>query len=316
MKKAVAFCLIFISFATGAMFTPTTRRITPLATLITRTLGTSASSEMTDHIKKLQQEFPDKVLQRYINDHRYCHLQPTIVRDEWIKYALLARKEIRLGMFSKDVDNMWHTFLLFNKDYEAYCSRLDIAGQDTSILYHIPHGEETICPRVCQWAKKQKFVDTYRHAFGTEPNRAVWGGLFPCRPSCDPTFSDTQHVQAILFQREPTFTGAVMWTAAMLAVFGGINDASLAEFLVGCSLGAGRFLYNRIMDDAPNTTDNDNTKSKQRNSCDGGTSSYNSTDYNRKTKKSDNNSPGCDSGNSGGSGSSCGSSCGSCGGCD
>lgn len=299
MKKCTLLLLIFAPSVARAMLISSTKPIAPLAQLMARAF--SASSITKDqfflahdpteaHFKKLQEEFPDKVLQRYIKDHDHRHLTPTSIRDEWIKYALMARNgESGLGMFSKDVDNLWHTFLLFNKDYEAYCSLLDITKQNKSVLYHIPHAQEAICPRVCQWDKKKQFVETYKNTFRSEPDKAIWMGLLPCRPSCDPASEAERSLlsKIDLFNARPTFIGAAIWYAAIMVTYDGIYDDSLAEFFIGLSLGTGRFLWNRIDD-----RNSGNSSSR----CSGSSGGSNS--------------PGC------GSGSSCGGGGGSCGGCD
>lgn len=288
MKKVLLLFLISASSTAFAMLTPHAMQIARLTQSTVRTLSTIPSPEMTEHFKMLQEMFPHEVLHRYIKEHDPKRISPVAIRDELIKYAILARNErTGLGMFSKDVDNLWHTFLWFNRDYEEYCFHLDISGQNRSTLYHIPHAEDTICPKVCQWDKKQKFIETYKATFGSEPGRSIWTGLHPCKPSCDPAAEPERSFlsKIDLFNARPTFIGACVWYAAIMATYGGMYDGSLAESLIGLSLGAGRFLYNRIDD---------------RNSLDTGCGGAGNN--------SGGSSPSCGSGSSG--------SCGGCGGCD
>ena len=84
-------------------------------------------------------------------------------------------------MYSNDIDKLWHTFLLFNKDYELFCQEL---GQT---VYHIPldpADKKESCPTNCQWTKKAQFIKLYQELYNTEPDTSIWSSLKPCKTIC------------------------------------------------------------------------------------------------------------------------------------
>lgn len=76
--------------------------------------------------------------------------------------------EQNFHMFSNSVDNLWHTFLIFTKDYKNFCK--NVAGK---FLHHVPienKSEEDV-------SAKNKFIDKYSSTFNEKPSTTIWSTL-------------------------------------------------------------------------------------------------------------------------------------------
>jgi len=82
---------------------------------------------------------------------------------KWMSLVALDNDE--LGMPSKDVDEVWHTFILFTPDYSAFCR--DVFD---GYLHHQPATPDTPIDSECG----VRFRSAYERVFGPLP--AVWGG--------------------------------------------------------------------------------------------------------------------------------------------
>lgn len=94
---------------------------------------------------------------------------------EFKRYAWLAsRTEGSLPMTSEAVDDVWHQFILFTREYHTFCERfLD------GYLHHRPRTSLTpLAP-----GGRERFVDAYEEAFGPVP--AIWReGRADCKADC------------------------------------------------------------------------------------------------------------------------------------
>lgn len=79
------------------------------------------------------------VLNRYERDYPLSNLSATQAWTEFLKFVWLARKHQQEKIFypddvalqfhcsiyteMRDIDNIWHTFLLFTQDYNEFCQR-------------------------------------------------------------------------------------------------------------------------------------------------------------------------------------------------
>lgn len=82
----------------------------------------------------------DHVLERCKKDHGYTDEDMVILEQELKRFLLVCiTKEpgISIGMYSKDVDNLWHSFILFTKKYAAFCKRFN-----KSFIHHNPKTSE------------------------------------------------------------------------------------------------------------------------------------------------------------------------------
>jgi len=89
-------------------------------------------------------DFPfTHIIQRYQKDYGVS-LKTALEHERELKRFLIISAENHpdiLGMFSPEVDNLWHTFLLFTKEYHKFC--YDILGQ---FMHHVPKIEENNNP--------------------------------------------------------------------------------------------------------------------------------------------------------------------------
>ncbi|MBU6447504.1 hypothetical protein KGQ24_01520 [Patescibacteria group bacterium] len=96
---------------------------------------------------------------------------------------LIAMGHRGIGMISRDVDEVWHTFILFTRDYAEFCE--EVFG---FFLHHQPNlpsqplGNES----------SVLFADAYRTEFGAIP--AIWGikDGAQCFSTCDTPTTNCQ----------------------------------------------------------------------------------------------------------------------------
>ena len=135
-------------------------------------------------IESLKRNFPDKVLQRYKEDFSKTNeydewIKAETIKNEWIKYVFLSvHSKKNVPMFSKEVDDFWHTFLLFTQEYDTFCKHLP------EKFHHIPYGKSQGCPNECQYREKLDFINSYNKLYGINPNPNVWKALAPCSQDC------------------------------------------------------------------------------------------------------------------------------------
>lgn len=76
-------------------------------------------------------------------------------------------------MFSKDVDEVWHAFILFTREYEQFCK--ETFG---SFVHHVPTTKAEKLARTPESIKsaKEKFIADYTACFGQKPDHKIWFG--------------------------------------------------------------------------------------------------------------------------------------------
>lgn len=81
------------------------------------------------------------IIARCQKDYHYTNEDMALLEIEFKKYLILAivhkDSDMGRGMYSRDVDNLWHSFLLFTKEYSAFCR--DYAG---FFIHHVPEIDE------------------------------------------------------------------------------------------------------------------------------------------------------------------------------
>lgn len=86
--------------------------------------------------KVMHYPMPD-IIARYRKDYKVSERMAKIHERELKRYLIIAAEysdaEERTGMLSTEVDNLWHTFLLFTKEYQQFCS--DMFGR---FIHHVP----------------------------------------------------------------------------------------------------------------------------------------------------------------------------------
>src|SRR5258708_2450396 len=76
-------------------------------------------------IKKVMDYQMPNIIARYCKDYKVSADTAKIHEVElkrWLILAGDANDGDSLGMMSSEVDNLWHTFLLFTKEYQAFCN--------------------------------------------------------------------------------------------------------------------------------------------------------------------------------------------------
>lgn len=98
---------------------------------------------------------------------------------EFKKYAALVQlsEDTGLAMISPKVDEVWHQFILFTKEYTTFCQ--NILGR---FLHHVPNTTYTPLSE----GGRARFIEKYRQTFGELPS--LWemnSGSDPC-DACGP----------------------------------------------------------------------------------------------------------------------------------
>jgi hypothetical protein len=118
----------------------------------------------TDSISMIEDYSFAQVREKLLKEAR---LAPSIIDqaiEEFRKYLkLVALGHRSIGMNSREVDEVWHTFILFTRDYMSFCDR--VYG---SYLHHQP----SIPSQPLGSEPAQLFIEAYRQEFGEPP--AIW----------------------------------------------------------------------------------------------------------------------------------------------
>jgi hypothetical protein len=115
-----------------------------------------------------------QVINRCKKEHNYTDQDMIILEQELKKYLALSavktKEDLGTGMFSHDVDNLWHAFILFTPEYAEFCN--NYIGH---FIHHAPEINEHRSPEQQEEARKdfQAFVKNYEETFGEEVH-AIW----------------------------------------------------------------------------------------------------------------------------------------------
>jgi len=116
----------------------------------------------------MQYQMPH-VLTRCKKDYKYSDEDVVILEQEFKRFMALSLYEssdgLGTGMFSSDVDNLWHSFLLFTKEYADFCH--EHIGH---FVHHVPELDEEKSIEQRQAALKdfQAFIQNYEAIFHEE----------------------------------------------------------------------------------------------------------------------------------------------------
>lgn len=112
-------------------------------------------------------------------------LSPRVVDEaiaEFRKYLeLIALGHRGMGMISHEVDEVWHTFILFTRDYVSFC--------DETFGFFLHH-QPAVPSRPLGTEPRQRFLEAYRHEFGDLP--AIWGTQLDSCITCTPPSTNCQ----------------------------------------------------------------------------------------------------------------------------
>lgn len=127
----------------------------------------------------------NEVINRYAKEHPNNRLSPELAWRELMKYFWLCQKhkiekeqrpESRKLAFicsmhreMSELDDMWHTFLLYTKDYHAFCAHY--FGQ---FIHHVPTPEDEPMPKLDDFESALRaYLDYINQHLGDETLR-IW----------------------------------------------------------------------------------------------------------------------------------------------
>jgi hypothetical protein len=115
------------------------------------------------------------VIKRCQKDYGYTAEDMKILERELKRYLVLSiffkEGEPGNGMYSKDVDNLWHSFILFTKDYSSFCKKY--IGR---FIHHFPNTKTgRAYPGELKEVSKdfQAFIKNYQEIFEEEAH-PIW----------------------------------------------------------------------------------------------------------------------------------------------
>ena len=111
------------------------------------------------------------ILQRCKKDYSYTDEDMNILERELKRYFVFsAFNKTGHGMYSKDVDNLWHTFILFTKDYAHFCNKY--IG---NFIDHVPETDTAKTPEALSEVRDdfREFVKNYTEIFKEEVH-PIW----------------------------------------------------------------------------------------------------------------------------------------------
>ncbi len=131
--------------------------------------GVMADAALRQHKIEVAMTFP----MSHITEH-YCQIHDLSIHEATEHERELKRflamcaitEDGMVGMMGP-VDDLWHNFLTFTRDYEAFCRQ--VAGR---FMSHIPETRPAAGPEVLEGYRK--FLDRYREIFHEEPPKHLW----------------------------------------------------------------------------------------------------------------------------------------------
>jgi hypothetical protein len=126
------------------------------------------SRKNIDIQKVIDYQLP-RVRARYQKDYKVSAAIAKEHETELKRYLILSSEydQDEWAMYSPDVDNFWHTFLLFTKDYDRFCKAM--FGK---FLHHEPMDKKYEDVQEAL-RKKDLFMQKYQELFGQKPS-ALW----------------------------------------------------------------------------------------------------------------------------------------------
>ena len=111
------------------------------------------------------------VIDRCQKDFGYSDQDMIVLEKELKRFLILAAINDRsVGMYSKYVDDLWHTFILFTKEYAAFCNKF--AGR---FIHHLPitDQEKKLEDKIKVYQEFDFFIEKYENTFN-EKAHDIW----------------------------------------------------------------------------------------------------------------------------------------------
>lgn len=133
------------------------------------------SKNNSEHIIKevMAYKMPD-IIARCKKDFNYTDEDMQLLEKELKRFFILcilgSNSKSGIDMYSKDVDNLWHTFILFTKEYADFCYQYH-----GKFLHHVPNLEKDNSSVNIDSSQKnfQDFIDLYEAIFHEEIH-SIW----------------------------------------------------------------------------------------------------------------------------------------------
>lgn len=145
--------------------------VIPLYCLRNYYTSRTSADEIIEHVMNYSMT---DITKRCQKDYGYTDEDIKILEKELKRYLILAMLSDPhtdgYGMYSKDVDNLWHSFILFTKNYSDFC-----AQNNGKFIHHIPRVDETRTPEQLAESRRDfcKFIKNYEELFKEEMH-PIW----------------------------------------------------------------------------------------------------------------------------------------------
>lgn len=112
----------------------------------------------------------DNVIARYQKDYNVSDRVAAEHARELKRYLSLCSiyPDCNFHMFSEEVDNLWHTFIIYTREYARFCK--EVAGK---YLHHVPL-DNKVKNLNNNRAEKIKFIEKYTAIFKEKPPSHIW----------------------------------------------------------------------------------------------------------------------------------------------
>ena len=127
-----------------------------------------------EHVIEMVMNYPmPDPIARCKKDFGYSDSEMKLLEKELKRYLILcilkSPGQEGVGMYSKDVDNLWHSFILFTREYAEFGKKC--AGY---FLHHMPRTDhDELLTRKESHEKFLFFTNRYKEIFGEAPH-AIW----------------------------------------------------------------------------------------------------------------------------------------------
>ncbi len=140
--------------------------------LVITSMHAAAHRQPMAVVKAVQGFSMDRVIERYKKDYNVPCQTAKKHEQELRRYLTLCAlyPASKFPMFSKEVDDFWHTFLLFTQEYQSFCEHF--AGR---FIHHDPrdHVNKKLDPEQAKIAYDD-FAEKYLELFHEMPDEHIW----------------------------------------------------------------------------------------------------------------------------------------------
>lgn len=142
--------------------------------------------ERISRITVAAMQFPlSRVISRYRKDYGVSEEDAKLHEQELRRYLCIAAiYHDGPWPMVRSLDGLWHTFILFTRDYQKFCNALGVP-----LIHHEPHDDNAEPERLGD--NYTRFLDHYVREFGSPPDK-IWpiseddgSDCFSCEQACE-----------------------------------------------------------------------------------------------------------------------------------